>query len=254
MTSEAAMGIASGGGRFAPYHRWDRNFFLVYVLLIWFGILNGFVPEIVSHLSKHQPFPLIVHVHAVAFMGWLVLLSVQVLFIRARRVDLHRRLGVAGAALAAAMIVLGPATALYMQRYHFGTPDSDPPFLAVQLSDIAAFAGLTIAAIALRKDSAAHKRLILLATLYISDAGFARFLGDGVHSLLGGGFLPFMAEAYLANDILVLGIGAYDLATRRRLHPAYVAGALWTLALQLTASWLYHAAFFKSVALGLIGH
>src|SRR6202012_6103207 len=106
---------------------------------------------------------------------WLVLLTVQLLLIRGNRHDIHRKLGIWGAALAAIMIVLGPATAIYMQRYHFGTPEGDPSFLAVQLTDILGFAGLVSFAIARRRESAAHKRLILLATLYISDAGFARF-------------------------------------------------------------------------------
>src|SRR5437762_837928 len=120
--------------------------------------------------------------------------------------------------------------------------------------DILAFAGLATAAFALRNDSSAHKRLILLATLYISDAGFARVFGDGVHGLLGDGFWPFLAEAYLANDVLAAGISVYDFITRRRLHPAYVAGIAWTFALQLTASALYHAPGWKPVALALIGH
>lgn len=240
--------------RFAAYHKWDRNFFLSYVVLIWFGIVMGFGPEIVQHVRQHKPFPVIVHFHAVAFVGWVVLLTAQVLLIRAQRQDLHRKLGAAGAVLAAVMIVIGPATAIYMQRFHFGTRESDPVFLAIQLTDILAFTGLVTAAIALRNNSSAHKRLILLATLYISDAGFARFLGDSLQRALGGGFWPFMAEAYLGNDILVVGLGAYDLITRRRLHPAYVVGVVWTLANQLTASFLYHDPLWKPVALKLIGH
>ena len=216
--------MASGAAaRFAPYHKWDRNFFLTYVVLIWFGVLNGFVPEIVKHIAKNKPnYPFIIHVHAIAFVGWLVVLTIQTLLIRRSRHDLHRKLGVAAMGLAAVMVVVGPATAIYMQRYHWGTPESDPAFLAIQLTDILAFAGLAGAAFLLRGNSPAHKRLVILATLYISDAGFARFLGDGVHAFAGDGFLPFMLEAYLANDFLVLGLGAYDLVTRKRLHPAYI--------------------------------
>ncbi len=241
--------------RFAPYHRWDRNFFLTYVLLIWFGILNGFVPEIIQHVAKNKPpYPVIIHVHAVAFVGWLVVLTIQTLLIRGSRHDLHRTLGFAAMGLAAIMVVVGPATAFYMQRYHWGTPESDPPFIAVQLTDILAFAGLAGAAFARRGDPSAHKRLVILATLYISDAGFARFLGDGVHAIAGDGFFPFMAGAYLANDLLVLGMGVYDLVSRGRLHPAYVAGVAWTAALQLTAAFLYRAPFFLPLAKHLIGH
>jgi hypothetical protein len=240
---------------FRPFCKSDRNFFLTIVCLIWLGVLMGFVPEMIQHVRAHKPFPLIVHLHAVAFVGWLVVLTVQVLLIRTGRVALHRRVGVFAAGLAVVMIVLGPATAWYMQRVHFGTPDSDVPFLAVQLTDILAFAGLAGAGILVfRNDAPAHKRLMLLATLYISDAGFARSFGDGVHGVLGDGFWPFIAEAYLVNDLLMLAIGGYDLITRGRLHPVYVGAMAWVAANELTGSFLDHAAWWKPIALTLIGH
>ena len=70
---------AGSSGRFAPFHRYDRNFFLAYVALIWLGILMGFGGDIVDHIKSHAPaFPLIVHVHAaIAFVGWLVVLTIQ---------------------------------------------------------------------------------------------------------------------------------------------------------------------------------
>jgi hypothetical protein len=38
--------------------------------------------------------------------------------------------------------------------------------------------------------------------------------------------------------LLVAGVGVYDLATRRRLHLAYIAAALWIIANELIADWL----------------
>jgi hypothetical protein len=231
----------------------DRNFFLVYVLCIWTGICMGFGPQIVRHIEKHAPpYPLIVHFHALAFVGFLVLLTVQVLLIRVRRTDIHRRLGLAVVALACVMLVLGPMTAIISDRLHLGTPGSDPAFLSIQLADMVAFAGFMAAAVALRNRPAAHKRLMLLAILYISDAGFARWLGPGVSSLLGDGFWATMATLYLANDTLIAGLGVYDFITRRRLHPAYVTGVAWALANQLTAVSLYFSPAWKEVALRLI--
>jgi hypothetical protein len=253
--TDAALRTAPPRVPFAPYHAWDRNFFLLMVVLIWIGIANGFGFEILKHIQKHEAaYPLIVHVHAVAFVGWLVVLTTQVLLIRARRVDVHRTLGVAAMGLAAVMVVVGPATAIYMQRYHFGTSASDPPFLAIQLTDILAFATIAAAAFAWRGTPPAHKRLILIATLYISDAGFARWLGDGVHGVLGDGYWSFLASAYGGNDVLLLGMGAYDLATRRRLHPAWLAAAAWTFVVQLAGGYLYMQAWWKPVAMHLIGH
>ena len=255
-STEASLRIpASVTGRFAPHHKWDRNFFLLWVALIWLGILAGFGRELYQHVTQHEPpFPLIVHVHAAVFVSWLVLLTAQVLLIRNRRVDLHRSLGLAGAVLAGIMVILGPATALTVQLLQWRQTGSSPIFLAVQLTDILAFGTLIGTALLLRRNAAVHKRLVLLATLYISDAGFARWLGPGITAALGAGFWGRGAHLYLANDVLALGIGAYDLITRGRLQPAYLAGIAWTLLLQLVALTLLFTPAWAPVALHLIGH
>jgi len=233
----------------------DRNAFLFLVALIWVGVLSGFGTDSFDHVSKHGlDYPLIVHFHAVAFVGWLVLFTTQVLLIRNGRADLHRRLGLAAIGLAAAMVVLGPATALTTDAARYVATGKTPEFLAVQLTDILAFASLAGAGILLRGTPAAHKRLMLLALCYISDAGFARYLNKFVATPLGDGFWGGMAGLYLGSDLLMLGLGAYDLVTRRRLHPAYIAGMAWIITLQLTAQHLLHSPAWKALALHMIGH
>jgi hypothetical protein len=44
---------------------------------------------------------------------------------------------------------------------------------------------------------------------------------------------------YPINDVLALGIGAYDLLTCGRLPPAYVAGLIWSFGWQITHVSLY---------------
>src|SRR5882724_3255509 len=129
--------------RFQPYHAADRNFVLLYLLCIWTGICMGFGPQIVKHVAEHAPpYPLIVHFHAAAFVGWLLLLSTQVLLIRAGKVHIHRNLGVAGAVLAVVVVVIGPATALTVQRLHVGNAGSERVFQSGGYTVILAFAGL----------------------------------------------------------------------------------------------------------------
>lgn len=240
---------------FAPRHRWDRNFFLTYVALIWVGILSGFGPQVIRHIKTQAPaYPSIVHVHALAFVGWLVLLTTQVLLIRSARLDLHRKLGIAGAVLAAVMIVLGPATAVVVDRLRLALPDADPGFLAVQMADIVAFAGLVIPAFIWRKAPSAHKRLILLATLYITDAGFARWWGGPMEAWFGDGFWGDAAQFYAGSDLLLLGVGLYDVLTRKRLHGAYICGAAWVVAVQLAALSFYTNPHWAPVARRLLGH
>jgi hypothetical protein len=245
--------IAIGGFPARPAA--DRNAFLALTALVWAAVLSGFGTDSFAHVSKHGlDYPLIVHFHAVAFVGFLVLFTVQVSLIRAGRVDLHQRLGVAGAVLAAVMVVLGPATAMVVDAAAYAARGETPEFLAVQFTDILAFAGLVSAGLLLRGVPSAHKRLMMLGLIYISDAGFNRCLNDFAAAALAHGFWREFVDLYLGSDLLVLGLGAYDLATRRRLHPAYVAGVVWMLGLQLTARGLLHSAAWKALTLHLIGH
>ena len=199
-------------------------------------------------------YPLIVHLHAVAFVGWLTLFTAQVALIRGNRVDLHRRLGAAGALLAALMVVIGPATALIVDRVHFEATGETPEFLAVQFTDILTFAVLTGAGLLLRARRTAHKRLMLLGLFYISNAGFARFLNGLAAAPLDPGPLGGIAHMYFGGDLLVLALGVYDLATSRRLHPAYLAGVAWIVTIEALAVVLLISPWWKALALRLIGH
>lgn len=226
---------------FPAQHPWDRNFFALWIALIWFGIVMGFGPEIQKHIVRHEtPYPLITHIHGFFFAGWLVLATAQVALIRARKLAWHRTLGYAMTAWGAAMIVLGPAVAWMEQHRDFGTPVGDPGFFAIQAIDIVSFTVLGTAGVLLRKTPAAHKRLMLLATLCIADAGYGRWLPPMTEHALGGHTFP--AEylgLYGGTAMLIVGMGVYDLITRKRLHPAYIAGAAWGLAGQLLAIVLY---------------
>jgi uncharacterized membrane protein len=237
---QSSRRLAPSGGPFPANHPWDRNFFLLYVGLAWLGILMGFIPDIAHHVSSHaRPFPLIVHFHAAVFMGWLALFSVQVLLIRTKRWQIHRKLGFAMLGVAAVMMVLGPATALIADHGEIGTPDADPAFLSIQFTDIIAFVGLLSAAVIFRNTAPVHKRLVLMATIYITDAGFARWLGGPIGNALGQSHFSMWAAAYSCTATLILGIGLYDLITRKRLHPAYLVGLAWVAAMQFTSISLY---------------
>jgi hypothetical protein len=54
--------------------------------------------------------------------------------------------------------------------------------------------------------------------------------------------------------VLVIAVGVYDLATRRRLHPAYVTAALWIFANEALATWLFHQPFWLAAMKQMTGH
>lgn len=253
--TEAVVRPQSGrvSPQLADHRRWDRNFFLLMVALLWLGILMGFVPEIIHRVRVHRLFPAVVYFHGTVFVGWLSLLTVQVLLIRARRADIHRELGMAGVALYGAMVVLGITTSVVVDYDLFGTPHSDPSFFSIQLADMLAFTVLGAFAIALRKSPDAHKRLMILATIFIANAGFSRWFAHGLERLLGDGYWGNWAQLYLTDLLLVAMLGAYDLISRRRMYSAYVFGAVWGLGLEFAAVWLYMTPWWKPVATVLIG-
>lgn len=253
-TSTTAEILPRARAPFPARHPSDHKFFPAYVALIWLAVLAGFVPDIVQHFRRHAaPYPIAVHVHAVISVAWLALLTSQVLLIRNGNIPLHRKLGTGGAVLALGVVLAGLWTALTVEGLALGTPKGRPPFLAIEWSNIIEFGGLAIAAVSARKWSSAHKRLILLATLSLTPAAFARAIGKPLlHPLLGSGVWETYVQIFAATDLLILGIGIYDLWTRRRIHPAWAIGALWVFAGQWTASWLYYDPTWKAIATSIL--
>lgn len=242
-------------GRMAPFHEWDRNLFLIILAVIWFGILAGFIPDVLAHMAGgHVPFAPIVHVHAAFYLGWLVLLTAQMSLVRSRRVGLHRRLGLLAVVMIPAMAILGPWTGIVMGRREFGTPDGDPQLLSVIFLDALNFTVIASSGLILRADAVAHRRLMMLATIFITGAGFGRWLGAPVAKLMGGGPVAFYLENYAAVLILVVGMVLYDLRTRGRLHPLVAAAMAFGLTDNWLACFLHELPAWKAISDHLLGH
>ncbi|WP_297512322.1 hypothetical protein [uncultured Caulobacter sp.] len=237
----------------------DAWFFPAMTALIWLGVVMGFGGEMLS-LSKEGKlvYPLLVHVHAVVFTGWLVVFTAQVWLVRSRRVGLHRRLGVAAAVLAGVMLLLGPATAIYVQIKWFGLPNGDPAFLAISMSDMISFAGLTAAALAWRRDPFVHKRLMLLGTLALADAGFGRWtgmaLGPTLGPIVGNGFMGRVLIGDCLSLAALLAPAAYDLVTRGRTATVVTIGTLWAVAWPVLATGLYLNPTWIALAKAFVAH
>ena len=203
--------------------RRERTFFGAMAIACALIVLLGFWRTYYFNDWMPEPFALtpLLHLHGAVFTGWMLLLLAQTALIAAHRVDLHRRIGIAGAVIAAAMIVIGPVVAVTRTAEGVIADHGAPPlvFLAVPLIGIAVFGVLVGAALYLRRRSpGAHKRLMLLATLEITMAGTAR-----LPVVESWGPLGFFG----VTDLLVLALVAYDLATSKRLHPATLWGGLF---------------------------
>ena len=182
------------------------------------------------------PFTGVVHTHAALFTAWVALFLMQTTLVAQRRVAVHRKMGVAGAVLAVAMVAAGIAIAIATATRGGAPPGADSrAFLIIPLGDMVLFGGFVAMALIRRRDKESHKRLMLLAYVSIMAAATARLPG-----VLPLGPFVFFGLAFL---FVVAGI-VYDLASRRRVHPVYLwGGALFALSVPVrlvasgTATW-----------------
>ena len=80
-------------------------------------VVAGFTPTYYLKLLFATPaLPLSIHIHGALFTTWVLLFVAQTWLVAANRTDLHRRLGVTGAALAVTMVVSGAALAIESAR------------------------------------------------------------------------------------------------------------------------------------------
>lgn len=173
------------------------------------------------------PAPLI-HIHGAVFTSWFLLLLAQSALASAHRVDLHRKLGICGLAVACLMLPLGIlATAEFLGREaaHWWTA-----LLAVMpIAELGIFSVLAAAAFLARRRPAIHKRLILLATIGLIGAAVGRM------NFLPLGHFHGVAAIRLiwaCTYTFLLPLVAFDLWSTRRLNPATVWGSLFMISAQ----------------------
>ena len=206
--------------------RGRRRFYVGIALAIALTVFAGFAPTYYLR-AYYQSTPLggLRHLHGVVFTAWVLLFLAQSTLISAGRVGLHRRLGVAGAVVAALMVVVGTTTAI-VQASEGRSPLGVPPlsFLAVPFFDMVVFTGLVAMGLWHRRRADVHKRLLTLGTISLLAAPIARLpFGAAVVGLPG---------VFALADLFIVACIAYDLATLRRVHPATMWGGLAIVASQ----------------------
>jgi hypothetical protein len=205
----------------------DDGFFRIGAIAMALVIVAGFSLNIVMGRSSFAAPPL-VHAHALVFMGWVGIFLVQSLSATGGHLALHRRLGWLAVIWILPMLGLGVAVTLALVRGgrvpFFFTPQQ---FLLFDPLTLFAFAGLTAAAIARRKQTDWHRRLHFCAMTLL--------LGPGVGRLLPMPLLiPHAFEAtFAATMVFPLAGVIADLRRDGRVHPAWgwgIATLLLTLA------------------------
>jgi hypothetical protein len=193
----------------------ERAFFFYMALALAATCVFGFVRSIVLARSTFDS-PWWVHVHGITMMGWIVLFVTQNGLVASGNVAIHRRLGIVAAAWSLWVVVAGALVLAMNTVTHRTLPAFTPAYIfAIDGMATLSFISLTWAGFALRRRSDWHKRLMLSGTICIIAPGLGRILPDAMVGL-------HITYALFPLHLLFFAVAiAFDLRTRRRIHPAY---------------------------------
>lgn len=159
--------------------RADNSFFSGMAFVILAIVFVGFARSYFLAGIFRAPLPsFLIHLHGAVFSSWILLFIAQTSLVTAGRTGWHRRLGVLGFCLACAMIVVGLLASMQVlaRPPALGeSPRGPRAFFAVPISDLLVFGTLVYFGLRERSNPAAHKRLMLIATIALLDAAFIRW-------------------------------------------------------------------------------
>ncbi|HEY3129711.1 MAG TPA: hypothetical protein VGL91_09645 [Acidobacteriota bacterium] len=208
--------------------RFDNLFFPGMAVLILATVLFGFARTYYLAGLFRAPLPnLLIHIHGAVFSAWILLLIAQTSLVAAGRVDLHRHLGLLALGVACLMVILGLTVATDALVRHFAPGERGvgvKAFYAVPIADMLVFATLIYFGFRERVNPAAHKRLMLIATIMILDAAFVRWP-------IPAAWWDLQA-AQMGCYVLLLLLVGYDLWSTGKIHRATLWASLFLITFQ----------------------
>ena len=196
----------------------DDRFFVRGAIVMALTIVAGFSLQYAMGRSTFASPPL-VHAHAFIFMGWVAIYVTQNLLFGSGRLDIHRKLGWIALGWIFPMVLMGCLVTLAMVR-RGQVPFFFRPlqFLVFDPMTVFFFAGLTIAAVVLRRQTDWHRRLHFCGMSLLTMPAFGRLLPLPL-------LQPWAWEAAFAASMIfpLAGIIA-DLRRSGRVHPAWRYG------------------------------
>jgi hypothetical protein len=197
----------------------DQSFWQKMMIGLALFILFGFLQFAGRGFVDPGKAPLYVHFHGAIMLAWLGLSVVQATLIQRSNLALHRRLGWLGVALAAGVVVTGSFVGLMAIQTGRQPPFFTPAFfLALTQLGILFFAALVALAVARRKQTEWHRRLMVGALIMILEPALGRVLPMPL-------MIPWGEWAVLAIQLGVFGIIArHDRKVLGFVHPATLTG------------------------------
>jgi hypothetical protein len=198
--------------------RGEARFFFTMACLMAATVFTGFGFNIVTGRSSFG-LPLVYHAHAFIFSGWVLLYVLQSGLIFGGNVALHRRLGWLSLFFIPAVVVMGIFMIVRSVRLTGGPPFFDVNgFLISGPPLLIAFGVLATWAVAVRKDTGWHRRLMFSAVAIMTGPAISRILPMPL-------FIPWGLWVSVFVPLVFPLIGAAaDWRRYGRVHPAWYWG------------------------------
>lgn len=226
----------------------DRVFFPLMGGVFVLVALAGFWPSFVVPVSQGEvAFPTAIVFHAIVMFSWLGVFVVQALLPSAGQIRLHKRIG---------YVSIGLFLALWMSSVAISigsfTSELSPQirtlinnlFLLQVVAWVLSPVLFVMAIRARKKDSADHKRYMLLLTFFLIEAAASRIK-----------WLPGMSNdaywivfQYLYLDVFLVALIVYDFYSLRRLAHATIVGISTFAAYQLFVIAIWDSALWLKTA------
>ena len=205
----------------------DRRLYILAAILTPLIVLAGFARTYYLKPFFNTPdlAGRIVHLHGIVMTAWVLLFITQISLVATRRTKIHKRLGVLGGVLAALVVIVGVLTALYAAARDASPGPPALSFLIIPLGDMLIFSILIGLALYFRRKLDVHKRLMLLAAINLLTPAIARIPLDFI---INGGPLVFFG----LTDLCLLACVAFDTFKHRSLHPVFLWGTVFVIAMQ----------------------
>jgi hypothetical protein len=225
----------------------ERLFFFYMALAMAAVIVAGFSFNLAVGRSSFAV-PILVHVHAFVFFGWVVLYLLQTALVTTGAVVTHRSLGWLALLWIPVMLVLGVAMTLHSVQTMGGPPFFDiNEFLFGNIVGIGAFAVVALGGIAMRQRTDWHRRLMCCAMISLTGPGFGRLLP-----------MPFLIPwawwvAAVGIPLIFALVGVIrDRRRRGNVHPAWWWGIGALIGSQLLADAIAYSPLGYSITQSVI--
>lgn len=236
-----------------------KGFYTLMAFIVFAIAVLGFVPTYFMPLASGTfEAPPIVHIHGMLFFAWTLFFCLQTWLVYAGRTPSHREWGMAGIALATAMVfsVFIAAGAMVHLRTAAGHGPAALGFTWVQVGGMLFFGGAFALAIANVRQPEVHKRLMLLATISLLDAPIARWVLGFTGQIPEAGAPPAVGAIFWASmlaNLLLIAAMVVDWRTKGRVHPVYLIGGAILFVFQATRATVSETAAWHAIAAWIAG-